>query len=148
MTAAKAADKPPDNGAAGAKAQTTGANDDLGVFLAAIATLLRETVGRYEETVGRVSGMVVTRTSRPDRELVVALQDFDRLQQEFVALGDVIAHFADAMQGGWPGEVWTDHHGHKAIAAISVSDLKQRFLRHLKAVPRELAPPQFDDVEF
>jgi hypothetical protein len=144
MTAAKSADKGP----AAADAGSAVSNDDLGVFLAAIATLLRETVGRFEETVGRVSGMVVTRTSRPDRELVVALQDFDRLQQEFVALGDVVAHFADAMQGGWPGEVWTDHHGHKAIAAISVSDLKERFLRHLKAVPRELASPQFDDVEF
>jgi len=144
MTAANAADQV----AAGTDAAATEANDDLGVFLAAVATLLRETVGRFEATVGRVSGMVVTRTSRPDRDLVVALQDFDRLQQEFVALGDVIAHFAAAMQGGWPGEVWTDHHGHKAIAAISVSDLRERFLRHLKAVPRELASPAFDDVEF
>jgi hypothetical protein len=119
------------------------AGDDVGAFLATVATTLRETVTRLESTVGRITETVVTRSAQVDRELVVTLQDFDRLQQEFAALGDLIAHCA-ATSGARSGTAWIDHHGRKAIAAISVADLKDRFLRHLDG-PAGLAASQTSD---
>jgi hypothetical protein len=122
--------------------------EDVAAFLDALATILRETVTRLEGTVGRVSEMVMVRSGPPERELIVTLQDFDRLQQEFAALGDVIAHCA-ATSGSWSGDSWADHHGHKAVAAISVEDLKQRFLSHLRGASTELAVSEtVDDVVF
>jgi hypothetical protein len=124
------------------------AGDDVAAFLDTLATILRETLVRLEGTVGRVSEMVMTRQGPPERDLIVTLQDFDRLQQEFAALVDVIAHCA-ATSGSWSGDSWADHHGHKAIAAISVADLKHRFLLHLNGAATELGASEgADDVVF
>jgi hypothetical protein len=124
------------------------AGDDVAAFLDTLATVLRETVGRLEGTVGRVSEMVLVRSGPAERELIVTLQDFDRLQQEFAALVDVIAHCA-ATSGSWSGESWADHHGRKAVAAISLEDLKQRFLGLLEGAPIEIgASETSDDVVF
>jgi hypothetical protein len=121
---------------------------DVGVFLGAVATMMRQTVERFEDTVGRISELVVTRSDRPDRNLVVALQDFDRLQQEFMALGDVIAYFSATAGDTRAGDSWTDHHGHRAIAAITVADLRDRLILHLKGGPRELSAEEAEDVVF
>jgi hypothetical protein len=124
------------------------AGDDVAAFLDTLATVLRETVVRLEGTVGRVSEMVMVRSGPAERELIVTLQDFDRLQQEFAALVDVIAHCA-ATSGSWSGESWADHHGRKAVAAISLEDLKQRFLSLLEGAPIEIgASETSDDVVF
>jgi hypothetical protein len=123
------------------------AGDDVGAFLATVATTLRETVSQLESTVGRITETVVTRSAQVDRELVVMLQDFDRLQQEFAALGDLIAHCA-ATSGARSGTAWIDHHGRMAIAAISVADLKDRFLRHLDGPTGLAASPTSDEVVF
>ena len=146
MMAARAAQLAP--GGADAEEATAAdgqAGDDVGAFLATVATILRETVVRLESTVGRITETVVARSVQVDRDLVVTLQDFDRLQQEFAALGDVIAHCAATASGSWPGTAWVDHHGRKAIAAISVADLKDRFLRHLDGAPTKLAASQTSD---
>jgi hypothetical protein len=121
---------------------------DVGMFLGAVATMMRQTVERFEETVGRISELVVTRSDRPDRNLVVALQDFDRLQQEFMALGDLIAYFSATAGDPRSGDNWADHHGHRAIAAITVADLRDRMIRHLKGGPRELTEEESEDVVF
>ena len=42
----------------------------------------------------------------------------------------------------------TDQHGRKAVAAITVADLKNRFLRHLDGVISELASDGTDEVVF
>jgi hypothetical protein len=121
---------------------------DVGVFLGAVATMLRQTLERFEETHGRIAELVVTRSDRPDRNLVVALQDFDRLQQEFAALADVVAYFA-ATSEERAADSWADHHGHRAIAAISVADLRDRMIRHLRGATAELAvPADSEDVVF
>src|SRR5262249_52617795 len=118
-------------------------------FLDAVATMMRQTVERFEDTVGRISELVVTRSERPDRNLIVALQDFDRLQQEFAALGDVIAYFSATTSGHPPAEAWADHHGHRAIAAITVADLRDRLVRHLKGAAHDLgAAEESEDVVF
>jgi len=147
MTAAEAAQLKPVVADAGAAAAAGRA--DVGAFLGAVATMIRQTVERFEETVGRISEMVVTRSERPDRNLIVALQDFDRLQQEFAALGDVIAYFSATTSGHSPADAWADHHGHRAISAITVADLRDRLLRHLKGASAELAAAEgSEDVVF
>jgi hypothetical protein len=122
-------------------------SEDVAAFLDTLTVILRETLGRLEGTVGRVSEMVLTRSGPADRELIVTLQDFDRLQQELAAMVDVISHCA-ATSGSWSGDSWTDQHGRKAVAAITVADLKNRFLRHLDGAISELASDGTDEVVF
>ena len=118
---------------------------EVNKFLAAIATVLRETVGAFESTVGRVTEITVTRPGRADRDLVVALQDFDRLQQELATLSEVIARLslkpeADEAAAGTEADM---------LAAISIADLKDRLARHLRTLSADI--PVVDvgqDVEF
>jgi hypothetical protein len=121
---------------------------DMGAVLGAVATIMRQTVGRFEETVGRISELVVARTDRPDRELVVTLQDFDRLQQELAALNDVVEYFAATASAG-AVDIWDEQHGHRAITAITVADLRDRLLDHLRGGP-DLGEPEegSEDVVF
>jgi len=148
MTVAKAAQLEPAAAGAGEAVAATG-RGDVGVFLGAVATMMRQTVERFEDTVGRISEMVMTRSARPDRDLVVALQDFDRLQQEFAALNDVIAYFSVTASGHIAGEQW-EHHGRQAIAAINVADLRDRMLDHLRGARLDLgiAEEGSNDVVF
>ena len=68
----------------------------------------------------------------PERELVVALQDFDRLQQEFVSFAEV---FASAAVKSLESRQWITvkdgHPAEDAIAKIPLTDLKSRILRQL-----------------
>jgi hypothetical protein len=135
-----------DAGRATAAVGRTG--DDIGAFLATVATVLRETVMRLEGTVGSITDFVLTRSRAADREVILTLQDFDRLQQEFTELSDVIAHVAATAGGGrLEDDGWTDDHGRQAIAAISVADLRNRLLRHLDGASTELVDAQtLDEV--
>ena len=147
MTTASAARSPP-GGADAERTAAVAAGHDVGEFLAAVATVLRETIERLEGTVGRVTDSVMTRAVRVDRDLVVTLQDFDRLQQELAALSDVIAHCA-ATTSACSTDPWIERHGRKVIAAIAVSHVRDRFLRHLGDTPTQLAAPQSaDEVVF
>jgi len=56
-------------------------DNDVGAFLAVFAALLLDNALRLDETVGRVTDFVMA--SKPNRDLVVTLQSFDRLKQEF-----------------------------------------------------------------
>lgn len=123
-------------------------SNDARVFLGAFAAMLRETILSFEATVGRLSDIVVMHRGRVDRDLIVTLQDFDRLNQELVALGDAIAHYAaindGLMSAGERARAESD-----MMAAISVADLKERFLRHLQGVTtRQVAPPLENDEVF
>jgi hypothetical protein len=125
--------------------------DEVGTFLAALAAVLRETTSHFEDTVGRITDIVTTRESRPNRDLVMTLQDFDRLQQEFVTLSEVLAQIAATSSGSWSGGAGANHSGHEAIAAISISGLKTRLLRSLDELRMDSAEsqePAADDVVF
>ena len=120
-----------------------------GVFIAGVAGLLRETVQRFEAISGGVSDAVMSRADLADRELIVTLQAFDRLQQEFVAVADVLSRYSGAL-----GDPLADGSGHargeaEAIAAIAVSDLKQRLLNHLQRDRgNEIDPAPDGEAEF
>jgi len=102
---------------------------DLRAFLPAIAGLLHETAARFEETVARVTAIVMLQSGRAERDLIVTLQDFDRLQQEFVALGDTLVRFAAASDEA--ASVRSDEFGN-VISAMAVGDLRHRLLCRLE----------------
>jgi hypothetical protein len=117
--------------------------DEIRTFLAAISTVLRETVSAFESTVGRITEITVMRPGRADRELVVALQDFDRLHQEFSTLGEVLARLSNKSQEGI-----ADHLGEELMAGISIADLKERLAHQLMILTTDLpdAEPSEDVV--
>jgi hypothetical protein len=115
-----------------ASAGDTEAHEDVKAFLDALAALVRDTVCRFEDTVGRVTGMIMPGGARrADREMIVTLQNFDRLQQEFAALGEALARYAaetNRLKASGKGHREV---GHEVVAAICMADLKARFLRQL-----------------
>jgi hypothetical protein len=127
-----------------------GVADETATFLAAVARVLRETVGRLEATVDRVTEMAALRSGQVDRDVVMTLQDFDRLQQEFAAIAAIIEQLADK-----PGEAQSPAAARsnsisEAIAGISIADLKERLLRQLGGSMDDLfaLPATSDEVVF
>ena len=97
-----------------------------------MAVELHETILRLERTTARGTELTALRASRPERELVVALQDFDRLQQEFVSFAEVFASAAVKSLESWQRPPDQDGHpAEDAVAKIPLTDLKSRILRQL-----------------
>lgn len=113
--------------------------DDVGAFVGALSLVLRETIIRFEQAASRITDIV--QPARASRELIVAFQEFDRLQQEFSALSNVLEHFAENATG-------TAHKGHEAIEAISIANVKERLIRYLQNPVEDLTPEQAEEVVF
>lgn len=106
----------------------------LDAFLPALAGLLRETVSRFEDTANRVSDLVIQQREQASLDLIVALQDFDRLTQEFSALGDALLRYIAATTPTTvPSEDAVTEQD--VIGGILLEDMKQRLLRRLQAKP-------------
>lgn len=115
-------------------------SNDVGSFLAVFAALLLDNVLRLDETVGRVTDMVIA-SGRPDKELVVELQSFDRLKQEFEALGDALTRYAESTNSVPPAGEERAQLGQEVIAAITLAELKDRLLCRLQEdLPEMMAP--------
>jgi hypothetical protein len=122
---------------------------DLREFLPAIAALLQETAGRLEDSAARVTEFVMTSRGRTDRNLIVTLQDFDRLRQEFTALGEALARYAATWDETSSEHASHDEFGH-VIAAVTVGDLRDRLLHRLRSGEPAIelfVPLQPDDEE-
>ena len=121
----------------------------LGALLSAVSSVLRDTLGRFETISGGVTEHVLTRGNAADHDLIVALQDFDRLQQEFAALSNVIAHCARVSSNS---EASHDDHaalGHAAIASVTLADLKDRLLTSFRSNTADGPEPiAIDEKEF
>ena len=120
--------------------ETSASRSDMGAFFAAVAALQRETVLRFEGTVGRLTGLAMNGAGATDRDLIMTLQDFDRLQQEFAALGEVLARFGTIMGNFLSSHNLSDHLDRHVIADISIGDLKERLLQHYRGEAAELEP--------
>jgi len=119
---------------------------DLDAFLPALAGLLRETVSRFEDTANRVSDLVIQQREQASLDLIVALQDFDRLTQEFSALGDALLRYIAATSPATvPAQDAVTEQD--VIGGILLEDMKQRLLRRLQAKPT-LASELVDEEEF
>jgi len=117
---------------------------DVGAFLSVFAALLLDNVFRLEETASRVTDLLMS-SGRADRELIVTLQGFDRLKQEFEALGDALARYADSTNGLPDGKGRADL-GRDIISAITVSDLKDRLLLGLQDDMPSIAAPALSEA--
>ena len=106
-------------------------SNDVGSFLSVFAALLLDNVMRLDETVGRVTDLVIG-GGRPDRELVVALQGFDRLKQEFEALGDALTRYAESTNTVPASGEERAQLGQAVIGAITLHELKDRLLCRLQ----------------
>jgi len=119
----------------------------VGAFLAVFAALLLDNVLRLEETVGRVTDLIMS-SGRPDRELVVTLQSFDRLKQEFEALGDALTRYAESTNAVPVAGEQRIQLGEEVIGAITVADLKDRLLYRLKEQPIDSETiPKVEEME-
>jgi len=130
---------------------TVESENDMGAFLAVLAALLLDNVLRFEETVGRVTDMVMG-SVRPDRELVVTLQGFDRLKQEFESIGDALARYAESINALLQSGIERANLEQTVIASITIGDLKDRLLSRLKSnVPKselpQLSAPSVEEVD-
>src|ERR1700728_2938390 len=113
--------------------------EDIATFLAATAVALRETVTRFEKTTARITESVTTRPSLADRDLIVTLQDFDRLQQEFATLAEVLTRAAAKSSESWLRAEGGGHPAEEAIATVSIAALKDRLMYSLSPSPLDMA---------
>ncbi len=114
--------------------------NDVGAFLAVFAALLLDNVLRLDETVGQVTDFVMRK--KPDRETIVTLQSFDRLKQEFEALGDALARYAQATNSTPQSGEERSRLEQSVIAGITVADLKSRLLSKLQDDLPEMDAPE------
>lgn len=119
---------------------------DAAALLSAVATVLRDTIERFGNVSGRVTETVLIQGDGADAELIVTLQDFDRLQQEFSALSDVFSHCVEAWTGPASGHAKLDD----PIAAITLAELKERLSNrvHNERILMSPQPATRDDDVF
>jgi hypothetical protein len=134
---------------AGDGAAHSGFAPELHRLLKVLSTLFLDNVRHLEDTVSQVTDLI-TRDGRPDKELIVTLQSFDRLKQEFEALGGALAHYADATQGPLSGEELAQF-GRQVIGTIALADLRVRLLDrlHCEAPPPAivLSDPSAEEID-
>lgn len=118
---------------------------ETGAFLAVFAALLLDNVVRLEDTVGQVTDLVIGNGS-PSREMIVTLQSFDRLKQEFEALGDALSRYAEASNRSGLGDDDLAQLEQRVLSGITVADLKDRLLARLQDdLPNVIAPKVSDE---
>lgn len=120
-------------------------DNDVGAFLAVFAALLLDNVLRLDETFGRVTDFVMA--NKPNRETIVTLQGFDRLKQEFEALGDALTRYAEAINEAPMNDEERAKLEHHVISGITVADLKDRLLRRLQDDLTEMELPTISPEE-
>jgi hypothetical protein len=118
--------------------QNDDADPDLPLpkVLATLASILRDSTGRFEETSDRIAQLVVARETGSGVDIIVALQEFDRLRQDFEAIEGILAGCAQAIEraaANEPGRPLRD-----VIGEIPVVDFKTRFARRLAWVSQEI----------
>jgi len=114
-----------------ASVQSQSPFDEIATFLVGVATMLGEAVARFEETTARIIENVTARPDQTDRELIVMLQDFDRLQQQFVTLAELLIRAAAKSPDSWSRTECAAHPAEDVVDAISLADVKSRLMRHL-----------------
>jgi len=124
---------------------------EIAALLGVLATLFLDNVRNLDETVAKVTELVM-QEGRPSRELIVTLQSFDRLKQEFEALSGALSRYAETTTTiPLFGEERTQL-GRDVINAIWLADLKDRFHDRMdsslpQAPSMALAEPDSSELE-
>jgi hypothetical protein len=104
-------------------------NPSLSMLLAVLASMLRENTSRFERTSDRVAQLAVAREAGAAVELIIAMQDFDRLRQDFDCIAGVLRRCSEQAEndpeGRQPMSMQT------IIAEIPVADFRIRLLQSL-----------------
>jgi hypothetical protein len=103
-------------------------------LLAAVASILRDSTGRFEETSDRIAQLVVSRETGSGVDIIVALQEFDRLRQDFDAIEKILAGCAQVIER--PAANGTVHPFRDVVGEVPVVDFKNRLARRLAWVSR------------
>ena len=103
--------------------------------LATLASILRDSTGRFEQTSDRIAQLVVARETGSGVDIIVALQEFDRLRQDFEAIEGILAGCARAIESAAANEAGRPLR--EVIGEIPVVDFKTRFARRLAWVSQE-----------
>jgi phosphoglycerate-specific signal transduction histidine kinase len=106
---------------------------------------LRDSTGRFEETSDRIAQLVVARETGSGVDIIVALQEFDRLRQDFEAIEGILAGCAEAIERAAANQ--TVRPLREVIGEIPVVDFKTRFARRLAWVSQEIESPDTAFVE-
>ena len=117
------------------KNSIAGSDLPLRTVLAALASILRDSTGRFEATSDRITQLVVARETGNGVDIIVALQEFDRLRQDFDAIESILAGCAQAIDR--PDGSQTGHPLRDAIAEVPVVDFKNRLARRLAWVAQD-----------
>ncbi|QYK44170.1 MAG: hypothetical protein KF794_10240 [Xanthobacteraceae bacterium] len=102
--------------------QNTATQPQANHFIGALAQAMIDNVAGLQQAVDRVAAIAME-GGKPDRELIVAFQAFDRLKQEFEAVGLALRKLS---RSGATASTAAD-----AIGTITVSDLKNRLNGYL-----------------
>jgi hypothetical protein len=120
---------------------------EVGRLLAVFATLFLDNVRNLEDTVSRVTNLI-TRDGRPDKEMIVTLQSFDRLKQEFEVLGAALARYADLDHAPPLSREQLARLSKDVIDTITLADLRQRVLQRLNSTPSPtITGPSEDEID-
>ena len=104
--------------------------------LATLASILRDSTGRFEETSDRIAQLVAARETGSGVDIIVALQEFDRLRQDFEAIEGILAGCAEAIERAAANQAVRPLR--EVIGEIPVVDFKTRFARRLAWVSQEI----------
>jgi hypothetical protein len=115
-----------------------GSDLPLRTVLAALASILRDSTGRFEETSDRITQLVVARETGNGVDIIVALQEFDRLRQDFDAIENILAGCAKVIdRPAGAGQPLRD-----VIDEVPVVDFKNRLGRRLAWLSQETIPEE------
>lgn len=122
---------------------------EIAAFLAATASALSETVTLLEQTAERITADILNRGSDAGRDLIMTIQDFDRMQQEFALVVEILVKAALKPESSWRRSKGGGHPAQDIVSSISLAALKERMLRYLDAsdlVSRGMTAE--DEIEF
>lgn len=119
---------------------------DTGALLTVFATLLLDSVNSLDETVGQVTDLVIG-NGQPSREMIVTLQSFDRLKQEFEALAQALTRYVAVIDTSGFNDSGLVVLEQQVVAGITVGELKERFLNRLRDGLPDIAIPRISDQE-
>ena len=93
---------------------------------------------------------MANRPNDANRDLIVTLQAFDRLNQEFVALAEILTLAASKSSESWIRTEGGVHPAEDAISSVTISELKERLMRHLgiPAIDLTMLVPTGEEVVF
>ena len=91
--------------------------------------------------------MVIGHTGRAGPDLVRAIQDFDRLQQELGAVGDVLSRLEVTTAGPWPGNPSIGDLKAELLNCVKLADVKRRLALHFESARESEAAAELTPEE-